>query len=172
LVHWLTTYENESPGTEALDNATNILGPESELQPDGCLFILPEFGGQVWEDERGYINGAPDLVGEISDTTESVDLNKKKRDFEVAGVREYLVIAMRTKLVHWFVRQRGRFKAMPPHTDGILRSDVFPGLWLDPSAFLRRDYKQVLAVLSLGLASPEHAAFVAKLAKRRAKSGS
>src|SRR5258707_251827 len=50
LMQWLTTYEDSTFGTEALENATNILGPKSEPQPDGCLFILPECGGQVWED--------------------------------------------------------------------------------------------------------------------------
>jgi hypothetical protein len=45
---------------------------------------------------------------------------------------------------------------------------VFPGLWVHADAFLNRDYKKVLSVLRKGLASGEHAAFVAKLAKKRA----
>src|SRR5476649_1185237 len=48
LSQWLAAYEDATPGTEALENASNILGPESEPQPDGCLFVLPECGGQVW----------------------------------------------------------------------------------------------------------------------------
>jgi hypothetical protein len=56
---------------------------------------------------------------------------------------------------------------MPPGADGILRSEVFPGLWLDPAAFLKRDGKRLLAVLRQGLAAPEHAAFVAKLASKK-----
>jgi Uma2 family endonuclease len=167
LSHWLVTYEDATPGTEALENASAILGPESEPQPDGCLFILPEYGGQVWEDEEGYLNGAPEFIGEISDSSESIDLNRKKLDYEEAGVREYFVAALRTKQVFWFARRRGKFKAVSPGTDGILRSEVFPGLWLDPAAFLSRDYQQVLAVLRQGLASPEHAAFVAKLASKK-----
>jgi len=54
-----------------------------------------------------------------------------------------------------------------PDADGILRSEVFPGLWLDPAAFLKRDGRRLLAVLRQGLASPEHAAFVAKLAAKK-----
>src|SRR5437870_224434 len=34
LIRWLGEYEEATPGTEALDNTTNILGPESESQPD------------------------------------------------------------------------------------------------------------------------------------------
>jgi hypothetical protein len=57
---------------------------------------------------------------------------------------------------------------LKPGTDGIYRSEVFPGLWLDPHAFLKRDGKRVSAVLRQGLASPEHAAFIAKLAAKKA----
>ena len=44
-----------------------------------------------------------------------------------------------------------------------MRSEVFPGLWLDPRALLTQDWPRLLAVLGQGLASPEHAAFVARL---------
>ena len=47
--------------------------------------------------------------------------------------------------------------------DDILRSETFPGLWLDPAALLRRDRKRLLGVLREGLRSPEHAAFAARL---------
>lgn len=167
LVHWLGEYEVETPGVEAHVNSTQILADDAEPQPDAGLFILPEYGGQVWEDENEYLHGAPEWIGEISDSTESIDLNSKKRDYEAAGVREYVVVAVRTRQVFWFVRQRGRFRELPPGPDGILRSEVFPGLWLDPEALLKRNGKRLLAVLRKGLASPEHAAFVAKLAKRK-----
>src|ERR1700677_813817 len=49
LARWLDEYEEATPGTEALAGATNILGPKSEPEPDGCLIILPEYGGQTWE---------------------------------------------------------------------------------------------------------------------------
>lgn len=50
---------------------------------------------------------------------------------------------------------------------GRLLSTVFPGLWLDPDAILKCNGKRLLAVLRQGLASPEHAAFVKKLAAKR-----
>lgn len=167
LSQWLATYEDATPGTEALENTSNILGPDSEPQPDGCLLILPEYGGQIWEDEKGYVNGAPEFVGEVSDSTESIDLHGKKQDYEAAGVREYLVAAMRSQKIFLFVRRRGKLKELKPDADGVIRSLFFPGLWLDPAAFLRRDHTTVLAVLRQGLASPEHAAFVAKLAAKK-----
>jgi Uma2 family endonuclease len=164
LIRWLGEYEEGAPGTEVLDNTTNILGPESEPEPDGCLFILPECGGQTWEDKKGYLNGSPELVAEIGESTESIDLHAKKQDYEEAGVREYVVVALRQQQLFWFVRRRGKFREISAGPGGVYRSEVFPGLWLDPEALLRRDGKRLLAVLRKGLASPEHAAFVAKLA--------
>jgi Uma2 family endonuclease len=164
---WLGDYSDASPGTEALSRCTHLLGPQSELAPDGCLLVLPEYGGQTWEDEAGYLNGACEWIGEISDSSESIVLGRKKLDYEKAGVREYMVAALRTQEVFWFIRRRGKFKDLAPGSDGIIRSEIFPGLWLNPAALLRRDRKRVLAVLRQGLASPEHAAFVAKLAAKK-----
>jgi Uma2 family endonuclease len=164
LVWWLGEYETATAGTEVLVNSTDILGPESEPEPDACLLILPEHGGQTWEDSDGYLNGAPELNAEVSWATESIDLHRKKSDYEKAGVREYIVAALRQQQVFWFVRRRGKFRDLASGTDGLIRSEVFPGLWLDPDALLRRDRKRLQAVLRQGLASPKHAAFVAKLA--------
>ncbi len=167
--HWLGEYAVATPGTDTLANNTQILGPESEPEPDGCLFILPDYGGQVFQDENDYLNGAPELIVEVSSSTESIDLNRKKLDYQKAGVREYLVLALRTQQVFWFVRQRGRYKEVPLPADGVFRSRVFPGLWLDAEAILRSDRRRVLAALRQGLATPEHAAFVAKLEKQAPK---
>jgi hypothetical protein len=167
LIRWLAEFEEATPGTEVLVGATTILGDESEPEPDGSLLILPAFGGQTWEDEDQYINGSPEFIGEIGYATESIDLHGKKDDYEKAGVREYMVVTLRMHKIFWFVKRRGKFKELAPDADGIFRSEVFPGLWLDPEAMLRRDRKRLLAVLRKGLASSEHAAFVAKLAAKK-----
>jgi len=160
-------YVEETPGTEGCLSVTSILGPDAEPEPDTCLYILPEYGGQTAMDAKGYMTGAPEWIGEISDSTESIDLNSKKLDYEKAGVREYMVAALRTHQVFWFIRRRGKFKPLSEDADGIIRSEVFPGFWLDPDAFLNRDSKRLLRALRQGLVSPEHAAFVAKLAGKR-----
>jgi CTP:molybdopterin cytidylyltransferase MocA len=51
----------------------------------------------------------------------------------------------------------------PDAADGLLKSVVYPGLWLDKAALLRGDMPAVLAALHRGLASPGHAAFAATL---------
>jgi Uma2 family endonuclease len=167
MARLVDTYVDETPGTAGCVNSTSILGPDAEPQPDACLYILPNYGGQAMLDENDYLVGAPEWVGEISDSTESIDLNRKKLDYEKAGVREYMVAAVRTAQLFWFIRRRGKFKPLLPGADGIIRSEVFPGLWLHADAFLNRDGQRLIAALRDGLASPRHAVFVAKLAAKR-----
>ncbi len=51
----------------------------------------------------------------------------------------------------------------PPGEDGLYRSTVFPGLWLDPLALLNGDRQRLRAVIDLGCATPEYTEFVARL---------
>lgn len=169
VVRWLDEYAEATPGTEALANNTQILGPDSEPEPDACLFIMPEYGGQVFMDDDQYLNGPPELIVEVSSATESIDLHRKKQDYQKAGVSEYVVLALRLQRVLWFARRRGKYQEVPLSRDGIQRSRVFPGLWLDAEAILTNHRQRVLAALRQGLATPEHAAFVANLQKQAAK---
>ncbi len=168
LIQWLAAYEDATPGVEGFDSATNILGEYSEPQPDACLLILASHGGQT-RSKDDYIVGAPEWVGEIAASTADIDLGAKLRDYERAGVKEYVVVALRQKQVRWFVLHHGKFTALQPGPDGILRSEVFPGLWLDSNALVREDGRRLLAVLREGLATPDHAVFVGRLAARAAK---
>jgi hypothetical protein len=83
-------------------------------------------------------------------------------------VSEYVVWRVYDEAIDWFVYRAGEFvSAEPDPADGLFKSTAFPGLWLDPAALIRRDLAAVLAALTRGLASPEHAAFVRQLAARR-----
>lgn len=164
LMGWLAYYEEETPGVELYDNTTVILGEESEPQPDAYLVVSPEKGGQTHYNDDEYLKGPPELIGEVASSSEAIDLYGKKLDYERAGVKEYLVAALRQDRVFWFISRRGKFKDLAPGPDGIVRSVIFPGLWLDPEALLRLDSKRLRAVLCEGLASDEHKMFVKKLA--------
>jgi len=50
-----------------------------------------------------------------------------------------------------------------PDEDGIIRSQVFPGLWLAVNDLLTSNMVRVLEVLQAGVRSPEHQAFVPQL---------
>lgn len=163
VVTWLKIFKAATPGTRSLDNATTILSDYSEPQPDACLLILPEYGGQTGLNEKGYILGSPELGAEISLSTEDYDLHVKLPEYEKAGMKEYIVFLPRQEQVLWFVQRGEGFEPLTPGADGILRSEFFGGLWLDPAAILRCNTNRVLEVLRHGLASPEHAQFLKRL---------
>ncbi|MFI5457873.1 MAG: Uma2 family endonuclease [Isosphaerales bacterium] len=166
---WLIPYVENTPGVRALANATTILGWKSEPEPDGLLRIRPERGGRT-SNERGFVHGPPELVVEISKATRYVDLGPKLDDYERAGVLEYVVRAIDPDEIYWFAQEQGALVQRPIGDDGLYRSIVFPGLWLDPIALLKSDTRRLRAVVDLGCATPEHAAFVAKLAGTRESS--
>lgn len=163
VLAWLTHYVESTPGVEAFAEVTTVLPGESEVQPD-ALLTVSQGPLQVVEihDERGVI-GVPELVVEIASSTSSFDLHQKLYLYERAGVPEYLVVLVRDRAVRWFTRREGRLREQSPGPDALLRSTVFPGLWLDPEALLRLDTRAAKAALDLGLASPEHAEFLRQL---------
>src|SRR5207237_4412540 len=108
-----------------------------------------------------YIEGAPELLTEISYSTVSIDMHLKKADYKRAGVQEYVVICVEEQELHWFDFKSGG--VILPDSKGIYRSRVFPGLWIDGRALLGCKSSRVLRVLKQGLASREHAAFVRQL---------
>ncbi|MFO0953735.1 MAG: Uma2 family endonuclease [Isosphaeraceae bacterium] len=163
---WLDRFAEHTRGVELLDGATVILGGRNEVQPDATLRVLPECGGQT-RDEKGYVAGAPELVVEVSRSSRYVDLGPKFDEYERAGMLEYVVRSVEPDEVLWFAQQEGRFLRVAPDADGLYRSRAFPGLWLDPAALLANDRAGVRVALDRGLASPEHAAFVARLAAAR-----
>jgi Uma2 family endonuclease len=163
---WLDRYAEATPGVEVLDNATMILGRKSEPQPDALLRILPECGGRTGTD-RGFVRGAPELIVEVAKATRYVDLGPKRDEYERAGVLEYVVRALDPDEVIWHVMREGRLAPVPTGADGLYRSEVFPGLWLDPVALLAGDRAGLRAALDPGLATVDHAGFVARLSAAR-----
>ncbi len=157
----LYTYEAHTPGTEAGDNVTVILGQEGELQPDLCLRILAEHGGQSRLTEDDYVEGGPELLAEIANTSRSLDLHNKRKDYTRYGVKDYLVLCLGERL-RWF--DLARDEELSPDPDGVYRMRAFPGLWIHGEALLAKDHLRLMATLQEGLATPEHAAFVARLA--------
>ncbi len=144
-------------------NATTILGAGTEVQPDHQIRILSERGGLA-RIVDGYVHGAPELVVEVAWSSRDYDLGEKKEDYERGGIPEYLVIEVDPDRIHGFALRDGRFVDLPADPDGIFRSEVFPGLWFDPRAFFAEDTEGLIGTLERGLATPEHAAFVARLA--------
>jgi len=158
---WLGTYWGNTPGTIAACEPTTRLEQSSEPQPDGLLMRVQ--GGTAQIDSDDYVTGSPELVAEIAASSLSLDRGAKRHDYEQAGVPEYVLFLMEEQRVEWHALRSGRYELLPSDPSGILRSEVFPGLWLNVVAFFALDVRAVLATLQQGLATPEHAAFVAHL---------
>jgi Uma2 family endonuclease len=167
IMGWLEVYLASTPGTNAFDNTSAVLGDDSEPQPDGCLFIRTENGGQTRFDADGWLVGTPELIVEVASSSESYDLHEKRADYERYGVREYVVYAARQQRVYWWIRRDDRYEELPLGTDGVFRSETFPGLWLDSAALVQANSAKIHEALRQGLATGEHAEFVAKLEAAR-----
>jgi hypothetical protein len=164
ILHWVMLYRDGTSGVRCGDNVTIRLDVDNEPQPDVCLLIDPACGGKARVDQDGYISGAPEFVAEVAASGVSIDLGPKLNAYRRNGVNEYLVWRVQDAAIDWFILLEGQFDRLPPDADGVTRSVVFPGLWLDAAALLAGDLARVHAVLREGLASPAHAAFAARLA--------
>jgi Uma2 family endonuclease len=166
IIGWLFNYCQATPGTELMDNATVRLDADNEPQPDACLRIEEMVGGQSRITADDYIEGAPELVVEVAASTASYDLYEKKQVYRRNGVQEYLVWRVVDRAFDWFVLQEGEYVNLSIDADGIMRSRVFPGLWLAVTDLLAFNLIEVVAGLKLGLESPEHQIFRQSLASK------
>jgi len=166
LAWFLTHYRAYTPGSDSGYNCTVRLCGQNEVQPTVSLIVRPEYGGQVAFDAGGFILGAPELVAEVA--VSSVGIDRKFEMYRRFGVREYIIHRTEDEALDWFALRGRRFVSLvPDKADGLLKSQTFPGLWLDAPALIRRDLLAVLSALTRGVQSPEHAKFVKQLAKRR-----
>ena len=161
LITWLGVYAAVTPGVELNDNATVRLDADNEPQPDALLRI--EVGGQSRITEDDYIENSPELVAEVAASSASYDLHDKKQAYLRNGVQEYLVWQVFEQKLDWFRLQNGEYVPLQPDENGIVRSHVFPGLWLAVFALLEGKMFEVLAVLQEGVDSSEHAEFLPAL---------
>ena len=161
LLGWLANYWVATPGTLPSDNGTVRIDDDNVPQPDALLMIQRD--GQSRLDAQGYVAGGPELVAEVAGGRTDAVLRAKKTTYRRAGVREYILWHVEDGEVEWFMLHNSRYVRLRAGRDGIYRSDVFPGLWLDVAALVRFDGPEVMRVLALGLASPEHAEYVLTL---------
>jgi len=164
LMGWLWSYKIATPGVRLGDNPTVRLDLDNEPQPDAVLLIDAQQGGQTCLSDDGYIEGAPEFVAEISASTATIDLRDKKRVYRRNGVKEYLVWQVMNRRIDWFSLQEEEYISLLPDAEGIIRSRVFPGLWLAVSALLDGDMPSAIATLQAGLNSDAHQEFVQQLA--------
>lgn len=157
---WLGFYAAHTPGVEGGDNGSIRLDLDNEPQPDG--FLRYQAGGRSTISADGYVEGAPELVAEVAASRVSIDLGPKLNAYRRNGIQEYVVWRVLDEAIDWFELRSGQYEPLPLSPEGWYKSNVFPGLWLDPAALIRGDQLEVLRVTQRGIASAEHAAFVAR----------
>jgi Uma2 family endonuclease len=163
IMAWLSLYWTATPGTDLHDNGTVRMDEENEPQPDAALRIESNTIGTSRESDDGYLQGAPELIVEVAASSASYDLHEKFETYRRAGVREYIVWQLYEQRLDWFVLEEDAYIPLRPDSEGILRSRVFPGLYLAVDALLAGDMAAVAAVVQQGLHAEEHAAFVQTL---------
>ena len=158
IMTWLGVYCAATPGTQFADNTTVRLDIDNEPQPDALLRIE---GGQSQIDHDGYVEGAPELIVEIAASTASYDLQEKLQVYRRNGVKEYIVW-LSDRIIDWFRLRDGEYIKLQSNEQNIIKSEVFPGLWLKIDSLLENNLAQVIQRVQQGLVTKEHQ-FIAKI---------
>ncbi|MCW6037815.1 Uma2 family endonuclease [Spirulina subsalsa FACHB-351] len=148
---WLWTYQVATPGLLLGIEPTVRLDLENEVQPDIVLIREEAAGGQTRITPDGYLEGPPELVVEIAASSAAIDLDLKQQVYQRNGVLEYIVWQSYEQRLDWWGLIEGDYQPLLPDEQGIIRSRVFPGLWLAVEAFLMSDMGEVLRVLQTGI---------------------
>ena len=164
ITYLLKRYAQATPGVSCGSNTSVRLDGKNEYQPDVLLRIE---SGKLTRSKvapDGLLDGNPELVAEIAVSSAAYDLHEKMAVYQRCLVPEYFVWQVMDSQIHWFALEQGDYVELEPRSDGVIRSRIFPGLWLDIRALLAGDEDKVSRVLEKGLRSAEHAAFVKRLA--------
>ncbi len=166
IIGWLAYYRFATPGIRGGDNGTFRLDPKTCLNPTSFLLILPAHGGQARIGADKYVAGCPRTGrGGRFQSASAMTSMRSSKSIDGNGAREYIVWRVEDRadrLVHRSATVD--YDRLPPGEDGVLRSEVFPGLWLDPDALIRgRPGRRLPGRPAWHGASREHAEFVARL---------
>src|SRR5256885_4270 len=102
---------------------------QPEVPPSNSEQLL-EAGDRLSPDD--YIEGAPELAVEIVGSSKAYDLHQKKGAYRRNGVCEYLAFITGERRLVWWELRAGEYHELAHDADGLLKSHVFPGLWLAP----------------------------------------
>ncbi len=163
---WLGWYMAAAPGVDGGSHVSMLLDNANEYQPATMLMLAEAAGGRARSDAVGHLVAPPELVVEVRDWSKSIDMRIKPQVYARAGVQEFLLVLLEETPaeVRWMTLDPANGPTpIEADADGILKSNVFPGLWLDPAALLAGDGAALLATLDRGLATEEHAAFAERV---------
>ena len=86
-----------------------------------------------WGDiDQRHFEGVCDMVVEaVSDSTQAEvrrDTEEKRRDYALAGVKEYHILDPSGEHMHFYrLTAAGQYEEIPPNVEGVIRSELLPG---------------------------------------------
>jgi Uma2 family endonuclease len=163
IIYWLASYERRTPRVNSWIDTTLRLDGGNEPRPDAVLRLDEACGGRSRVAPDDYLEGAPELIVEIAASSVSIDLHAKKKAYRQAGVREYLVWRTEQGALDWFVLREGAYQPLAPDAQGVIESEIFPGLRLSVVDLLADRLEETAVELERGLDSDAHRAFVEQL---------
>ena len=147
---WMGLYRAyRDPSMHLALHATILMDGRSEVQPDVVAFRDATLGDRIGLTADGFLEGTPDLIAEVTESSASYDLHDKLRVYERTGVSEYIVWLLHECQMSWFRLVDGRYVEVQPDERGIIESALFPGLRLPVDKLLAGDDAGVLAALGL-----------------------
>jgi Uma2 family endonuclease len=121
-------------------------GPDLPGRAPDVFFVAKENLARI---EKHYLNGPADLVIEIiSPESRGRDRGDKFYEYEQGGVREYwLLDPLRKQADFYQLGADGLYRLAPVGADGIFRSAVLEGLWLQVDWLWQEPLPPLLSVL-------------------------
>ncbi len=81
--------------------------------------------------KHAYVDGAPDLIVEISSPgTAHIDRVKKKNQYAEFGVREYWMIDPNRQIAEFLQNHAGKWEPIPLSAEGVFHSLAIPEFWM------------------------------------------
>jgi Uma2 family endonuclease len=158
-------YAAATPHMAVAVNTSVRMDGKNEYQPEVMLWIKTGNMCRMRMGANGLLEGRPELAVEIALSSSSYDLHEKKAVYQRNQVPEYVVWEVMDARIQWFILENGEYLLSKERADGLHRSRIFPGLWLNLRALVSGDDKKALRILNKGLQSDGHKAFVKQLAK-------
>ena len=143
----LHVYGAKAASVLAFADGSVLFADGTRVQPDVALYWDAEHGGTARENDEDYLEGPPELVAEVAGSSASQDLHGKMRAYERNGVQEYIVWRTQDRAIDYFRLHNGAYVRIEPDADGIVESEVFPGLRLSVKCLLDGDLAGALAAL-------------------------
>lgn len=143
LAHFAEAYDL---GTVLFEPFQMKTGRQLPGRAPDILFLAK---GNLSRLKSNYVDGPADLVIEIiSPDSRSRDRKEKFKEYELGGVREYWILDPERKNAALYWRdEHGKFQSLAPDKDGIVRSLILSGLWVEESWFWQEPHPPLLSVL-------------------------